>query len=131
MVADGEPGVVGEQRGVGAEELADVGGVVEGGVEVGVVFGGYGLVEDRSGGGEHERGYEALLVGVAARAGLDSDKEFGEALAESRPCCVANAHERVERGGRAGGLDVEREGGEEVVGLELVEVEDEGADAYA
>ena len=37
MVADGDPFVVWEEWLVGAEELADVGGVVDGGVEVGVV----------------------------------------------------------------------------------------------
>ena len=81
MIADREPRVVGEKRRVGAEELTYVGGVVEGGVEVGVVFGGYGLVEDRAGGGEHERGDQALLVGVAVGAGLDGDEEVSEAQA--------------------------------------------------
>ncbi len=104
---------------------------MDGGVEVGVVFGGYGLVEDRPGLGEHERGDEALLVGVAVGAGLDGDEEVCEALAESRPCGLATAHERVELGGSAGGLEVGGKSREEVVGLELVQVEDEGADAYA
>ena len=37
MVADGDVFVVGEEWLVGAEELADARGVVDGGVEVGVV----------------------------------------------------------------------------------------------
>ena len=90
---------------VGAEELADVGGVVDGGVEVGVVFGGDGLEEDGARLREHERGYEALLVGVAVGAGLDGVEEVGEALAEGGPCGGAAAHERVERGGGAGCLE--------------------------
>ena len=37
MVADGQVFVVGKKRLIGAEEVADAGGVVDGGVEVGVV----------------------------------------------------------------------------------------------
>jgi hypothetical protein len=37
VIADGNVLVVGEKRLVGTEELADSGGVVDGGVEVGVV----------------------------------------------------------------------------------------------
>ena len=37
VIGDGHPFVVGQERIVGAEELADVRGVVDGGVEVGVV----------------------------------------------------------------------------------------------
>lgn len=37
VVADGDVFVVGEERLVGAEDLAYAGGVVDGGVEVGVV----------------------------------------------------------------------------------------------
>jgi len=131
VIADGEPVVVGKQWLVGAEELADVGGVMDGGVKVSVVLGGDGFVEDGLRHGEHEGGDQTLLIGVAVGAGLDGLEEIEEALAQSRPGGGTAAHQRVELRGGAGGLEVGREGYEEVVGLELVEVEDEGADAYA
>ena len=123
--------VVGEKRLVGAEELAYIRGVVNGGVEVGVVFGNDGLVEDGARHGEHQRGDETLLFGISIGAGLDGLEEAKKMLAESGPCDWAAAHERVEVRSDAGGLDACREIAEEMVVLEVVEVEDECADAYA
>jgi hypothetical protein len=114
VVADGDPLVVGEEGLVGAEELADVGGVMDGGVEVGVVLDGYRLEEDGVRHGEHQRGDEALLVGVAFGAVLNGFEEVEEALAERRPGARTAAHEGVELRGGAGGLEVGGECGEEI-----------------
>jgi hypothetical protein len=51
VVADGYPLVVGQQGLIGAEEFADVGGVVDSGVEVGVVADGGGEQQFAIGGG--------------------------------------------------------------------------------
>ena len=51
MIADGDVFVVGEKRLVGAEELTYAVGVVDGGVEVGVVGDVDGFFEGRSGDG--------------------------------------------------------------------------------
>ena len=56
-------------------------------------------------------------------------KEIDEVCAEGGPGAAA-AHERVERGGVAG-FGFEGESSELVGGVELVEVEDEGADGDA
>ena len=131
MIPDREPGVVREQGLVGAKELAYIRGVMDGGVEVGVVFGRDGLVEDRLRLGKHERGDEALLVGVAVGAGFDSDEEVGKALSKSGPCLRSTAHKGVQCRRGAGSLEVARERVEQVVSLELVQVENERADANA
>ncbi len=79
MIADGDPLVVGEQRVVGSEHGADVGGVVDGGVEVGVVADQEGEdVVDLGGGDE---GVVAEFFVVSEGLGVFAE-EFRDSLAE-------------------------------------------------
>ena len=65
MIADGDVFVVGEEGLVGAEELADAAGVVDAGVEVGVVADvkGNGWID--GGDGDQARSDELLQFGLA------------------------------------------------------------------
>ena len=67
MIADGNVFVVGQERLVGAEELADAGGVVDGGVEVGVVGDVDGF--DERGAGDGVEGGFGCLSAVWFRGG--------------------------------------------------------------
>jgi hypothetical protein len=131
MVANRNPRIIWEKRLVRTEELTNVGGVVDRGVEVGVVFRSDRLEEEGARGRDHQRGDEALLIGVTVAAGLDGLEEVDEALAESRPGGGAAAHEGVKLRGGTGELDVGWEIGEEFGFAELTEIEYEGADADA
>ena len=88
MVADGDVFVVGEKRLVGAEELADAGGVVDGGVEVGVVGDVDGFEESGAGDGV-EGGFGCLSAGWFD-VGV---QESGEGFTEQRPGAMAEGHE--------------------------------------
>jgi len=97
VIADGDVFVVGEKRLIGAKELADTGGVVDGGVKVGVVGDVNGSLEGCSGEGvEGGFGFFSVLglyVGV---------EESGDGFAEESPGAVALRHEQVEGWGLAG-----------------------------
>ena len=97
VIADGDVFVVGEKRLVGAEELTYAVGVVDGGVEVGVVGDVDGFFEGRSGDGV-EGGFGFFLV-LGLCVGVE---EGGEGLAEESPGLVALGHERIEGWGLAG-----------------------------
>ena len=102
VIADGDVFVVGKERIVGAEDAAYTGGVVDGGVEVGVVGDVGGLDEGRAG-----DGVESGFGGLAVSGSGISMEEFGEGFAEERPGARAEGHERVEDrsltgGGKAG-----------------------------
>ena len=97
MVADRDVFVVGQERLVGTEELAYAGGVVDGGVEVGVVGDVDGLDERGSSDGV-QGGFGSLSAGW----GFVGVEERREGLAQECPGAVAEGHERVEGGGLAG-----------------------------
>jgi hypothetical protein len=80
VISDGDVFVVGEERLVGAEELADAGGVVDGGVEVGVV-GDVDWLEERGAGD----GVECGLGGLSAGWFGGDVEELRESFAEQRP----------------------------------------------
>jgi hypothetical protein len=90
VIANGNVLVVGEKRLIGAEELADAGGVVDGGVEIGVVGNVDWLDEGRSGDGVECRfgGLSALWL----RIGM---KQVRDGFAKQRPGTMAKRHERV------------------------------------
>lgn len=97
MVTDGDMFVVGKQRLLGTEELTHARGVVEGGIEVGVV----GDVNrfDESGAAD---GVKRSLGGLPA-IWLDAGMEKGgEGFAEQRPGTMPERHERIESRGLAG-----------------------------
>ena len=123
MIADGDVFVVGEKRLVGTEELADAGGVVDGGVEVGVVGDVDGLGEGCAGDGV-ESGF-GCLAAVGVLVGVE---ERGEGFAEERPGTMAERHERIEDGGLAG---FDEGWGEQAGGGAGVEVEEVSADGDA
>jgi len=109
VVADGHPLVVGHERVVGAEQAADVGGVVHRGVEVGVVanlrrHGELGLAL------RHQAGLQRGLFGRAFAQGAR------ERQAQGAPGAGAQGHQGVELVLRAGlqglaGLAAEQAGG--------------------
>ena len=84
MIANGDVFVVGEKGLVGAKELADAGGVVDGGVEVGVVGDVDWLLE-----GCADDGVEGGFIFSRCSGLASSLKECGEFLAktESRFSC--------------------------------------------
>jgi hypothetical protein len=116
VIADGNVFVVGEERLIGTKELADAGGVVDGGVEVGVVGDVDRSAESRSGDGV-EGGF-GCLPAVGFHVGV---KEGDEGFAKERPGAMAERHDwiedrsltgfnqgmREEAGGRAG-VEVEQ-----------------------
>jgi hypothetical protein len=121
VVADGKVFVVGEEGLVGAEELAYAGGVMDGGVEVGVVGDVDGFDEGGSG-----YGVEGGFGLVAVRGG--GMEEGGEDLAELGPSFWTEGHEDVQSWGPAGGV----EGAREEVGFGAgVQVEEMDAYGYA
>jgi len=119
MIADRDVFVVGEQRLVGPEELACAGGVMDGGVEVGVVGDVDWLLEGRSCDGvEGGFGFFFLLglcVGV---------QEGCEGFAEEGPSFGTLGHEQVESWGLTG---FGERCGKETGGRAGVEVEEVGA----
>ncbi len=123
MVADGNVFVVGQERLVGTEELADAGGVVDGGVEVGVVGDVDGLGEGRAGDGV-EGGFGCLSA-VELFVGVE---ECSEGFAEERPGTMAERQERIEDRGLTG---FDQGWGEQAGGGAGVEVEEVGADGDA
>jgi hypothetical protein len=93
MIADRDVFVVGEERLVGTEELADAGGVVDGGVEVGVVGDVDGFDESRTGDGVEGR------FGCLPAAGFNvGGEQAGEGFAEQGPGAMAQRQEWVEGG---------------------------------
>jgi len=121
VVADGKVLVVGEEGLVGAEELADAGGVVDRGVEVGVVGDVDGICQRGSG-----DGVEGSFGFFPVRRGCG--EEVGHGVAEERPGLGAEGHQGVEHRGLAGGL----EGGREEIGFGAgMEVEEMGSDRNA
>ena len=123
MVADGDVFVVGEERLVGTEELADAGSVVDGGVEVGVV----GDVDGFDEGGAGDRVECGLCCLPAVGFGVSGEK-VGEGFAEEGPGAMAERQERIERRGLAGGDQSWRH---QTGGSAGVEVEKMGADGDA
>ena len=123
MVADGNVFVVGEKRLIGTEELADAGGVVDGGVEVGVVGDVDGLSEGCAGDGM-ESGFGCLSA-VRLFAGVE---ERGERFAEECPGAMAERHKRIEDGSLAG---FDQGWGEQAGRGAGVEVEEVSADGDA
>ncbi len=115
MIADGNVFIVGEKRLIGTEELAYAGGVVDGGVEVGVVGDVDGSAE--SGTGDGVEGGFGCLPTVGFCVGV---KERGEGFAEKRPEAMAERKEWIEdrsltdfdqgwgeQAGRGAGVEVE------------------------
>ena len=123
VVADGNVFVVGEKRLVGTEELADAGGVVDGGVEVGVVGDVDGSAEGRAGDGV-EGGF-GCLPAVRLFVGVE---ERGEGFAEERPGAMAEGQERIEDRSLTG---FDQGWGEQAGGGAGVEVEEVSADGDA
>jgi hypothetical protein len=121
VVADGDPLVVGEQRGVRAKEAADAFGVMDGSVEVGVVADADGPVEDRSGDGAQEEFQQRPLRAIAAKREHEGAAEFG----------VAERHERVELGSAAGFFEFAGQVVDTALATGGVQVEDLFADADA
>ena len=123
VIADGDVPVVWQERLVRTEETADAGGMVDGGVEVGVV--GYVDGFEESGSGD---GVKSRFGGLAVRwVGVDV-KESGKSVSEERPGAWAVGHEWVEDGSLAGG----GEAGRQEAGFGAgVEVEQVGSDSYA
>jgi hypothetical protein len=80
MVADGDVFVVGKEWLVGTEELADAGGVVDGGVEVGVVGDVNGFDECGS-----NDGVEGGLGGLTASGFRVGVEKTGEGFAKECP----------------------------------------------
>ncbi len=123
MIADGDVFVVGQERIVGTEETSNACGVVDGGVEVGVVGDAGGLDDGRPGDGV-EGGFGGLAV---SRFGVGVE-EFGEGFAEKRPRARAEGHEWIEDGGLAGG----GEAGRQETGCDTgMEIEQVGSDCDA
>ena len=123
MVADGNVFVVGEKRLIGTKELADAGGVVDGGVEVGVVGDVDGSAEGGSGDGV-EGGFGCL---PAVRLCVGVEKR-GEGLAEERPGTMAERQEWIEDRSLTG---FDQGWGEQAGGGAGVEVEEVSADGDA
>jgi hypothetical protein len=123
VVADGDVLVVGQERLVGTEETAYAGGVMDGGVEVGVVGDVDGVEE-----GCTRDGVKGRFSGTAT-AGFRADvKEGGEGFAEERPGAWAESHERVEDGSLTDGGET---GWDEAGVGAGVEIEQVGADGDA
>ena len=120
MVADGQVFVVGEERLVGAKELADASGVVDGGVEVGVVGDVDGSAEGRS-----CNGVEGGLGCFSAVRFFVGVEERSEGFAEECPGAMAERHKRIEDGSLAG---FDQGWGEQAGGCAGVEIEEVGAD---
>ena len=95
VVADRNPLVVGQQRVVWAELLADVGGVVDGGVEIGVIAnaGGHAVLRLCL---RHQAGLPGALLGTA------SAQAARECQAQRAPVARAQRHQAVELGLRTG-----------------------------
>ena len=91
VVADGNMFVVGEKRLIGAEELADSSGVIDGGVEVGVV----GDVDRPAEGGARD-GVECGFGCRFAAGFCVGVEERGEGLAEERSGAMAERHQGIE-----------------------------------
>ena len=123
MVADGQVFVVGEKRLLGTKELADTGGVIDGGVEVGVVGDVDGLDQGRA-----CDGVEGGFGGLLAVTLFVSVEECSEGLAEKRPGAMAEGHEWIEDW-RLTGFD--QCGGKQAGGGTGVEVEEVSADGDA
>ena len=97
MVADRNVFVVGKKWLIGTEELADAGRVVDGGVEVGVVWDVDGSAEGRAGDGV--KGGFGGLPAVRFCVGVE---ERGEGFAEERPGTMAERQEWIEDRSLAG-----------------------------
>ena len=89
VVADGHPLVVLHQRIGGAKQLAHIGGVIDGGVEVRVVA--------------HLHGHGVFNVGLRHQAGLEcgfggraSTQGARQGQAQGRPLCGVHAHQCIE-----------------------------------
>ena len=97
VVADRHPFIVGQQRVVRTEELAHRGGVVDGGIEVGVVTnGGRHIVAGL--GLRHQAGRQ---FGLVRRAGAQQARKR---KAQRRPGCRGQGHQGIERAAAAGGV---------------------------
>jgi hypothetical protein len=118
VIADGKVFVVGQKGLVGTEELADAGGVVDGGIEVGVVGDLDGSAEGGTGYGV-EGSFDCLSA-IRVHVGVE---ELGEGFAEERPGAMAERQERIEdrslagfdqswgkQAGRRAGVEVEEVG---------------------
>ena len=97
MVADGDVFVVGEKWLVGTEELADAGGVVDGGVEVGVVgdVDGFG----QGGSGDRVQGGFGCLSAVRLFVLME---ERSERFAEECPGTMAEGQKWIQDWGLTG-----------------------------
>jgi hypothetical protein len=91
VIADRNVFVVGKKRLVGTEELADTRGVMDGGVEVGVVGDVNRSAEGRAGDGV-ECGFGCLSA-VGFGVGVE---ERRQGLAEERPGAMAKGHDWIE-----------------------------------
>ena len=121
MVADGDVFVVREEGLVGAEELAYARGVVDGGVEVGVVGDVEGFEE-----GCASDGVQSSFCFFSVRRGRFEDG--GKGAAEARPGTRPEGHKGVEGWGLAGGFQI---GGNEAGFGAGVEIEEVGSDGDA
>ncbi len=104
MISDGDVLVVGEERLVRAEELADAGGVVDGGVEVGVV-GDVDWFEKRGA----SDGVECCFGGLTAGWFGGCVKEGCEDFPKQCPSAWAEGHEWIQDWGLAGSGYASRE----------------------
>ena len=121
MVADGNVFVVREEWLVGAEELADAGGVVDGGVEVGVIGDVDRLLKGRADDGVKGR------FSLFTKLGTGPDvEEGGELFAEESPGFRPLRHQQIERWGLAGSGQGWREQTGGSAGVEVEEVRADG-----
>lgn len=123
MVADGDVLVVGEKRLVWAKELADAGGVIDGGVEVSVI----GDV-DRFDEGRPGDGVESSLGGPSTVWFCVGVEKSGEGFAEEGPGAMAERHQWIEYRGLA---DFNQGWRKQVGSSAGVEVEEVSTDGYA
>ncbi len=94
MIADGDVFVVGQERIVGTEELADARGVMDGGVEVGVVADLGGKLHLHIAHGNEHRLQARFCGGIPSARG----EQRRDSAAERRPGCGAERHQIGFRG---------------------------------
>ena len=123
MIADGNPFVVGQERLVGAEELADVCGVVDGSVEVGVVedCDGFEEVGLRS---WNQYWFDDVALGVIS-------EQADQSCAKRTPRFATAAHQRVQIWRKAGGRDLFTQFRKKAGVAEAMKIENEATDGYA
>ncbi len=124
MIADGNVLVVGQQRIVGAEQFADIGGVMDADVEIGVVRDARGQVQ-RGFGHRHQQRFDLRALGRAF------GQERGDTAAQRAARAGTQGQQGIERFAGSGAGGVQRIAFEQGRGGQRAEVEDHVPDGDA